>query len=420
IMPFEEGRLPVKYLGVPLVPSRFVYKDYKELIEKVDGRINDWKNKSLSISGRLQLMQSVIASCMSTRPLCKAKVAWDVVCLPKDEVGLGVKRLDLFNKALMSSHVWKLLVRKYSLWVKWIHTYKIKHRNFWDIPCRGNMTWGWRKILQLHPLVREFIWYKIGNSQNISIWYDRWCPLSPLANFVSTRDMYRAGLNMSSTVNDVINVAPNSHDKLEWRTHSGAVKKFAVSTVWQAIRTRDVKVAWADVVWFTYCIPRHVFNLWLIMKRILKMQDTLMSWDLASTLVSFTCSLCESQPDSHDHLFFDCSYSKQVWKHMTDLAGLSQKHYNIYDVVSSILPIAKRRTSNTVIIKLVIAASAYFLWQERNERLFKNNKRLVVQVIECITSSIRLKLFLCRFKNSKRSLALMRRWKIPEVILVQK
>ncbi|GKC80825.1 hypothetical protein Tco_1131599 [Tanacetum coccineum] len=133
IMPFEEGCLPVKYLGVPLVPSRLVYKDCKELIEKVDGRINDWKNKSLSIAGRLQLMQSIIASLhvywasMFVLPMCvlldieqrmrrflwcqgntrkgKAKVAWDVVCLLKDEGGLGVKRLDLFNKALMSSHV---------------------------------------------------------------------------------------------------------------------------------------------------------------------------------------------------------------------------------------------------------------------------------------------------------------------------
>ncbi|GKC11881.1 hypothetical protein Tco_1008663 [Tanacetum coccineum] len=216
----------------------------------------------------------------------KAKVAWDVVCLPKDEGGIGVKHLDLFNKALMSSHVWKLLVRKDSLWVKWIHTYKIKHRNFWDIPCRGNMTWGWRKILQLRPLVQEFIWYKIGNGHNISIWHDRWCPLSLLANFVSTRDMYRAGLNMSSIVSDVvhdgslawppelgvkypilnsiyvINVAPNSPDKLEWRTHSRVVKKFVVSTVCQAIRTRDVKT-------------RNTA------------QDTLMRfWDPASTLVA--------------------------------------------------------------------------------------------------------------------------------------
>ncbi|GJR77101.1 hypothetical protein Tco_0089466 [Tanacetum coccineum] len=130
VLPFEEGRLPVKYLGVPLVPSRLVYNDCKELIEKVEGRINDWKNKSLSIAGRLQLVQSVIASmhvywasvfilptrilmdieqlmrgflwCQGSMRRGKAKVAWDVVCLRKDEGGLGVRRMPFFIRPHMT------------------------------------------------------------------------------------------------------------------------------------------------------------------------------------------------------------------------------------------------------------------------------------------------------------------------------
>ncbi|GKE42094.1 hypothetical protein Tco_1469378 [Tanacetum coccineum] len=35
ILPFEEGRLPVKYLGVLLISSRLIFRDCKELIEKV-------------------------------------------------------------------------------------------------------------------------------------------------------------------------------------------------------------------------------------------------------------------------------------------------------------------------------------------------------------------------------------------------
>ncbi|GKD35033.1 hypothetical protein Tco_1250542 [Tanacetum coccineum] len=133
ILPFEEGRFPVKYLGVPLVSYRLVFKDCKELIEKVESRLNDWKNKSLSIAGRLQLVQSVIASmhvfwasvfilpsrilleieqlmrgflwCNGGMSRGKSKVAWEVVCLPKDEGGLGIRRLDHFNKALMTTHI---------------------------------------------------------------------------------------------------------------------------------------------------------------------------------------------------------------------------------------------------------------------------------------------------------------------------
>ncbi|GKA70188.1 hypothetical protein Tco_0776252 [Tanacetum coccineum] len=52
--------LPVKYLGVPLISTRLIYRDCRELIEKVQNRINDWKNKSLSVAGRLQLIKSVI------------------------------------------------------------------------------------------------------------------------------------------------------------------------------------------------------------------------------------------------------------------------------------------------------------------------------------------------------------------------
>ncbi|GJT42647.1 hypothetical protein Tco_0951362 [Tanacetum coccineum] len=53
ILPFEEGKLPVKYLGVPLVLSRLLYRDSTEMVEKVKKWISDWKNKSLSLARRV-------------------------------------------------------------------------------------------------------------------------------------------------------------------------------------------------------------------------------------------------------------------------------------------------------------------------------------------------------------------------------
>ncbi|GKC41519.1 sodium/hydrogen exchanger 6 [Tanacetum coccineum] len=63
-----------------------------------------------------------------------AKVAWDSVCLPKLEGGLGIRRIDEFNVALMATYIWCILTHKESLWVKWVHTYKLKGRSFWDVP----------------------------------------------------------------------------------------------------------------------------------------------------------------------------------------------------------------------------------------------------------------------------------------------
>ncbi|GJT51662.1 hypothetical protein Tco_0977819 [Tanacetum coccineum] len=76
----------------------------------------------------------------------------------------------------------------------------------------------------------------------------------------------------------------------------------------------------------------------------------------------------------------------------------------------------KRRSSHIVIAKLVVAASAYFIWQERNWRLFKKTKRTVNQVIECIKSAVRLKLLSCSFKRSSEGVRYDRMWDLPDTI----
>lgn len=60
-----------------------------------------------------------------------AKVAWEDVCLPKKEGGLGIKRLKDCNKSAMLKHIWLLFSDKEALWCKWVHCTFLKDRNFW-------------------------------------------------------------------------------------------------------------------------------------------------------------------------------------------------------------------------------------------------------------------------------------------------
>ncbi|GKD15372.1 hypothetical protein Tco_1199779 [Tanacetum coccineum] len=106
ILSFEEGKLPVKYLVVPLVPSHLLYRDCKELTEKVKRRITNWKNKSLSLAGEMKKG--------------KAKVVCDVVCLPKWEgvLGDGSKDLAWFdNWCFAWPDSWMLKYNKLNLMV---------------------------------------------------------------------------------------------------------------------------------------------------------------------------------------------------------------------------------------------------------------------------------------------------------------
>nr|GEW08797.1 hypothetical protein [Tanacetum cinerariifolium] len=165
----------------------------------------------------------------------------------------------------------------------------------------------------------------------------------------------------------IYNVPTNEYDvdRLVWRDIHGNDKKFSVSQVWDDIRFRDSKVNWYSMVPFPSYIPRHAINLWLIVRRKLKTQDLILVWDVSSSL-GVVCLLCESNPDSHDHLFFECSIASGIWNRVKGLAGLNASNPNIYDIIQDLLPIVKYRTTVSMIAKLVVAASAYYVWQERN------------------------------------------------------
>ena len=333
-----------------------------------------------------------------------------------------------------------MLILKESLWVKWIHEYKIKGRNFWDIPVRGNMSWGWRKILNLRPMVRNFIWKVIGNGTSTSLWYDKWTDLDPLASRISPRDIHSAGLSLQSKVSDIIvqgswvwpqhiaskylflndyvtTVHDDFLDLMVWRNRQGKIVNFSVSQVWSDIRHQNNKVAWYNMVWFPACIPRHAVNLWLVIRKRLNTQDLIPVWD-SSAALGTVCSLCESVPDSHDHLFFECSFARGVWDRLKDLACIDLSTPNIYDIIGFLLPIVKKRTSKSVCAKLVVAATAYFIWQERNWRLFKKGKRSSDQLVECVQSSVRLKLLSCKLKKSSDGERMARLWGLPEAIFI--
>nr|GEV70108.1 hypothetical protein [Tanacetum cinerariifolium] len=115
--------------------------------------------------------------------------------------------------------------------------------------------------------------------------------------------------------------------------------------------------------------------------RKLKTQDLIPRWDISHSL-GLVCPLYEGE----------CSVACAIWNRMKSLAGLSSYSNSIFDSIQRLIPIAKRRTSKSVIAKLVISATAYFIWQERNWRLFKKGKRSQDQICECIKSSVRLKL----------------------------
>ncbi|GKF73417.1 hypothetical protein Tco_0219749, partial [Tanacetum coccineum] len=107
-----------------------------------------------------------------------------------------------------------------------------------------------------------------------------------------------------------------------------------------------------------------------------------------------------------------------VWDRVKGYAGLDSSNPNIYDIISDLIPIARRRLMLSIVAKLVVAALTYFIWQERNWRLFKKGKRNPNQICECIRASVRFKLMSCKFKKSRSGVRMAQLWELPEAIFV--
>ncbi|KAL0385949.1 UNVERIFIED_CONTAM: hypothetical protein Sradi_2989200 [Sesamum radiatum] len=62
------------------------------------------------------------------------KVAWNLVCRPIEEGGQGIRDLRALNRALMSRHLWNVIIgSSTSIWVTWIVHYRLRDKSIWTV-----------------------------------------------------------------------------------------------------------------------------------------------------------------------------------------------------------------------------------------------------------------------------------------------
>nr|GEW80103.1 reverse transcriptase domain-containing protein [Tanacetum cinerariifolium] len=226
VIPFRDNVFEghaIKYLGVPLITKKIGVKECKPLVDKVRSRFSNWKNKSLSYAGRLQLIASVLSS---------MQIFWTAVFLLPKQVIYDIERL-------LKGFLW----------------------------CQGELTRGKAKVS----------WNSVCKPKE-QVW--------PISDFIETRDMYDARLKNDCTISDAVKDGKwcwpkdwnNEFDSLQhlqvpvilnekedyavWVNNLGHEKKFRTGDVWKDMCINDPKVAWYKMVWFPHAIPRHAFVSW--------------------------------------------------------------------------------------------------------------------------------------------------------------
>nr|GEU88108.1 hypothetical protein [Tanacetum cinerariifolium] len=77
-------------------------------------------------------------------------------------------------------------------------------RTLWDVQPRANMSYEWRKLLQLREHVKPFFWSCIGNGMNTSLWYDMWSTHCLLSHFLTPKDIAMEVYSIQTRVADFL------------------------------------------------------------------------------------------------------------------------------------------------------------------------------------------------------------------------
>lgn len=87
------------------------------------------------------------------------------------------------------------------------------------------------------------------------------------------------------------------------------------------------------------------------------------------------CVFCKKVPDSNDHLLFECEFTKRIWSRLKSLVKLEFAPNKWSNILNFMVLRPFNKSIWSVLQRLLIGASIYYVWQERNLRIFQDKNR---------------------------------------------
>ncbi|KAK9705304.1 hypothetical protein RND81_07G046700 [Saponaria officinalis] len=363
---YVEGTFPFKYLGVPLYSSRLTRSMFYALIEKIKSKIRHWSNNFLSYAGRIQLLNSVVFGMESfwcacfllpqwiisdIDKLCRQFLwgqaegqrrliyfSWEEVCRPGVKGGFGIREVLSWNKALLVRILWRLHTDHASLWCEWARKYVLCRDSCWSFSA-GGRTGLWRVLHQL----RDELIGKLGSSDAVIHFLEGCCSSNKL----------RLGL------------------------------------VYSMFRGEHPNLYWAKTLLDPIIVPRHAVVVKLAVQNGLPTVDNLNKHGLF--LVN-RCILCKAALESCLHVFYDCCFSAAVIRQLFCWLGIARRPRGLKYELRRMAK-ARRNGWRDKWARCTLAAGVYFIWQERNFRIFHGTERTVDRLVFLVKYNVAIRLY---------------------------
>ncbi|KAL2225824.1 UNVERIFIED_CONTAM: T-complex protein 1 subunit theta [Sesamum indicum] len=137
VLGFQEGLLPMRYLGFPLISSKLSISDCQPLLKKIDECIAGWEGVIKNIEKRLRTF------------LWKGTGSNGYV-----KGGQELRDISTMNHALICKKLCDVIrCDRTSIWVDWLYQGRLRDASIWTIPDHRG-SWGWKKIARLRTWLR--------------------------------------------------------------------------------------------------------------------------------------------------------------------------------------------------------------------------------------------------------------------------
>ncbi|GJU59230.1 RNA-directed DNA polymerase, eukaryota, reverse transcriptase zinc-binding domain protein [Tanacetum coccineum] len=219
----------------------------------------------------------------------------------------------------------------------------------------------------LNKLLKRFLW-NAGDSTKGNASCMEFSLSGPLSNQIPKRAIFKASLAQISTP-----TFSDCKDSVKWLNAENKEVDFSTHVAWLSLREMEIQGK-------------------------LLTKDRIMMWQNGDDL---KCPLCKSVADSHIHLFFDCPFFLGVWKRIQTKSSSCRSGHNMNNIVTII---------HQFVDRLILSAFVYYIWNERNKRMFQKCSRTEEDLVGCIENNVGYMLKCLKVKKSSAILTVAKRW----------
>ncbi|XP_074300712.1 uncharacterized protein LOC141632017 [Silene latifolia] len=245
--------------------------------------------------------------------------SWKHICSPWDSGGFNIKDAAIWNISLLLKWVWKLSRPPEGLWARWYANYILKQHTIWTITSKDWFSTSFKDIVK----ARDRFIALTGTVQSSNALLCSWAK----GNALSPGIVYQF-LRASPSVGP-------------W-TKSLACSEIIASTRVICSMVVQHQLATVDN------IKRRGFQ---FVNR---------------------CVLCEQQEETHNHLFFQCSYSRVVWTDILKWMEINRAGQMLSQELVTTISCTKSDRWKKAWFHISLAGVLYQLWRERNARVFQH------------------------------------------------